>query len=205
MPSALAHIRQVHGSDAVGDLACAPQVVPFHTRRHGALLDLAGLIDRPDPQAPPAARAAGGLLQPGHRKPAHHPHRREGVPHRPVEQPLRPLRHPVPSLLRDRPPVARGQVTGHDAHVLARLPPRLHSRKARPQQLQQLIALPGRQPGPYPGRRSRLRFCCSHEHMIDRRLRPVEPAASPCFDAGQTSNGRCHTSQPAGTRSATSR
>lgn len=38
--------------------------------RHAALLDLAGLIDRPNPQAPPAARAAGGLIQPRHREPA---------------------------------------------------------------------------------------------------------------------------------------
>jgi hypothetical protein len=109
MPGPPAHIRQVHGSDAVGDLAHAPQVLPFHARRHAALLDLAGLIDRPGPQAPPAARAAGGLLQPRHREPPHHTHRREGVPHRPVEQPLRPLRHPVPGLLRDRPPVAAGR------------------------------------------------------------------------------------------------
>jgi hypothetical protein len=58
VPGALAHIRQVHRGDAVGDLAHAPQVVAFHTRRHGALLDLAGLIDRPDPQAPLAAACA---------------------------------------------------------------------------------------------------------------------------------------------------
>jgi hypothetical protein len=29
--------------------------------------------------------------------------------------------------------------------------------------------------------------------MIDRRLRPVELAASPCSAAGQTPNGRCRT------------
>jgi Transmembrane secretion effector len=65
---------------------------------------------------------------------------------------------------------------------------------ARPQQPQQLPALPGRQGGPYPGSSSRLRFCCRHTRMIDRRLRPVELATSPCSAAGQTSNGCCRTS-----------
>ena len=198
MPSPLAHIRQVHGSDPVRDLAHAPQVMPLHTRRHGALLDLAGLIDRPDSQAPPPAPATGGLPQPGHREPAHHPYRREGVPHSPVEQPLRPLRGTVPRLLRDCPPVARGQVAGHGADVLARLQPRLHPGKAQPQQPQQLTTLPGRHGGPYSGGSSRLRSCCRHTFMIDRRLRPVEPAASPCPTAGQTPNGCCRTSRTEG-------
>jgi hypothetical protein len=54
--------------------------------------------------------------------------------------------------------------------------------------------LPGRQGGTYPGSSSRLRFCCRHTRMIDRRLRPVELAASPCSIAGQTPNGDCRTS-----------
>jgi hypothetical protein len=32
-------------------------------------------------------------------------------------------------------------------------------------------------------------FCCRHTRMTGRRLRPVEPAASPCSAAGQTPNG----------------
>ncbi len=34
---------------------------------------------------------------------------------------------------------------------------------------QQLSTFPAGQPGPYPGSGSRLRCCCSHAHMIDRR------------------------------------
>jgi hypothetical protein len=200
MPGPLAHIRQVHRGDPAGHLAHAPQVLPLDAGRGSALLDLTGLIDRPDPQAPPAARAAGRLVQPGHREPAHHPHRREAVPDRAAEQPLSPLRRPVPGLLRNRPPVPPGQVTGYSSHILTCLPPRLHPRKARPQQPQQLTTLPGRQRGPYPGSRSRLRFCRSHEHMIGRRLRPVDPAASLCPAAGQTPNGDCRTRQILGVR-----
>ena len=35
-----------------------------------------------------------------------------------------------------------------------------------------------RQPGPYPGSSSRLRFCCPHKHMIARRLRCAKPLLS---------------------------
>jgi hypothetical protein len=44
-----------------------------NTRSRGALLLLAGLIDRPDHQATPPPRTAGRLIQPSHREPAHHP------------------------------------------------------------------------------------------------------------------------------------
>ena len=60
MPGPLAHIRQLHRGDPAGHLAHAPQIVPLDTRSGAPLLDLAGLIDRPDPQAPPAAATAGG-------------------------------------------------------------------------------------------------------------------------------------------------
>ena len=55
---------------------------------------------------------AGRLIQTGHREPPHHAHRRIRVPHRAVEQPLGPQRRPIPGTLRDRPPIAPGQVTG---------------------------------------------------------------------------------------------
>ena len=173
--------------------AAAPERGRSHTRRQAAVCDAPRPTMRPAPHAAAAARAAGGLLQPGPREPPHHPHRRERIPHRPAQQPLRPLRPPVPGLLRDRPPVPPGQVTGHGTDVLARLPPRLHPGEAQPQQPQQLTTLPCRQGGPYPGSRSRLRFCCRHTRIIDGRLRPVEPAASPCFAAGHDPNGDCRT------------
>jgi hypothetical protein len=49
MPGLLAHIRQVHRGDAIGNLAHASQILPFDAGRGSALLGLAGLIDRPDP------------------------------------------------------------------------------------------------------------------------------------------------------------
>ncbi len=51
--------------------------------RGPALLDLPGLIQRPDrqPLAPPAA--AGSLVQAGHREPAHHAHPRGRIPRQP--------------------------------------------------------------------------------------------------------------------------
>lgn len=66
----------------------------FHARRHGALLDLASLIDHPGPHAPPAARAAGGILQPT--ADPRTTYRPEGIPARTVDEPLRALRRPVP-------------------------------------------------------------------------------------------------------------
>jgi len=191
MPGALPHIRQVHGGDPAGHLAYTPQVLPLDAGRGGALLDLAGFIDRPDPQAPSAARPAGRLIQARHREPPHHHHRGEGIPARAVEQPLGPLPRPVPHPLRDRPPVPLRQIADQGTYILARPQPRLGPHKTRPQQPQQVTTLPGRHSGPYPGSSSRLRFCCSHEHMIGRRLRPVDPAASRCSAAGQTSNGCC--------------
>ena len=64
-----------------------------------------------------------------------------------------------------------GQVAHQRGGVLARLQPRLHPHKARPQQPQQLSALPPAQPGTYPGGSSRLRSCCLHKRIIARRLR----------------------------------
>jgi hypothetical protein len=47
-----------------------------------ALLDLPGLIDRPDRQAAAPAGLASGLIQALHREPAHYPDRRRTVPDR---------------------------------------------------------------------------------------------------------------------------
>jgi hypothetical protein len=142
VPGAFPRIRQVHGIDPVGYLAYAAQVLPFHAGGASAGLDLAGFFDRADRQAAAPAGRAGGLIQPGHGEPAHHPHRREGVPDCPVEQPLRPVRRAVPGTLGDRPPVPSAQVAHHRGGVLARLQPRLCPREARAQQFQQLSAFP---------------------------------------------------------------
>ena len=167
VPGAFPHIGQVHGVDPVGHLAHAAQVLPLHPGRAGARLDLAGFVDRADrqPAAPPGLTR--GLIQPRHGEPAHHRHRREGVPDCPVEQPLRPVRRAVPRTLGDRPPIPSAQVARHRGGVLARLQPRLRPREARPQQFQQLSTFPARQHGAYPGGSSRLRFCCLHKRMID--------------------------------------
>jgi hypothetical protein len=98
-----------------------------------------------------------------------------------------------------RPPAARSSTrcawAGHWPGHRRTYPPAATARPAqtRPQQHQQLTAFPGRKSGPYPGSSSRLRFCCRHTRMIGRRLRPVEPAASPRSAAGQTPNGCCRT------------
>jgi hypothetical protein len=170
MTGPLPHIRQVHRGDPISHLPGAPQIVPFDTRSRGAPLLLAGLIDRPDHQATPPPRTAGRLIQPSHREPAHHPHRRKGVPHRPVEQPLGPLRAAVSCLLGDCPPIPLRQAARHRRDVLARLQPRLHPHKESPQQLQQLSPLLLAQPSTYPGGTSRPRLCCRHILMIARRL-----------------------------------
>ncbi len=147
----------------------------------------------PTARAAPAAGRTGGLIQPGHREPAHHPHRRNGVPHRTAEQPLGLIRRPVARLRGDRPPVAFGDLAHHRGGVLARLQPRSCPREARPQQCQQLGSLPAGQRGAYPGGSSRLRFCCPHKHMIDRRLRLARPLPPPCSSPGQSPNGCCRT------------
>jgi hypothetical protein len=136
-----------------------------------ALLDLAGLIDRPDRQAAAAAGAGGGLVQPGNSEPAHHFHHRDGVPDRPGEQPLHPVRGPVPGPLGQRPAVTPGQIAHQRGRVLARLQPRLHPHETGPQQFQQLSAFPPAQADAYPGGSSRLRMCCRHKRIIARRLR----------------------------------
>ena len=155
VPGPLPHVGQVHGVDPVGHPARAPQVLAFDSRRGLAGLFLPGLVDRADhqPAPPPAPRR---LLQPGHREPAHHAHRGGGVPARVVQQPLRPVRRPVPAMPGDAPPVHPRQLAGQRRHVLARLQPRLGPGKARPQQPQQLIPFPQRQPGAYPDGSGRL-------------------------------------------------
>jgi hypothetical protein len=55
----------------------------------------------------PAGRA-GGLIQPGHGEPAHHPHRGEGVPDSAAEQPLGLVRRPVPACAAIVHPLRRG-------------------------------------------------------------------------------------------------
>jgi hypothetical protein len=88
-PVPLPHVGQVHGVDAVGHLPRASQVLAFDPASGLVGLFLTGLIDRPDHQAAAAPAAPGCFLQPGHRKPAHHGHRGEGIPARVVQQPLR--------------------------------------------------------------------------------------------------------------------
>ena len=159
----LAHIRQVHGIDPVGDLARAPQVLPLDTGRGDARLFLTRLVQRPDHQAAPPPATEAGFIQPGYREPPDHAHRRERVPCRAAEQPLRPVRRTVSRVLGDRPAIASRQPADQRAEVLARLQPRLGPGEARSQQNQQFPALPRTQARPYPRSRSRLRFCCSHK------------------------------------------
>ena len=134
-----------------------------------------GLVDRADHHPAPAPAAAGRRFQPGHREPAHHGHRGEGVPARVVQQPLGPVRRPVPAAPGDAPPVHPRQLAGQRRHVLAGLQPRLGPGKTRPQQLQQLIPSPQRQPGAYADGSGRLGSCTRHTGMITRRLRSHQP------------------------------
>ena len=151
---------------------CTPAVA-------AALLLLARLIQRPDHQAAPLPGLARRLIQPGHREPADYAHRRGGVPRRPAEQPLRPVRRPVTRMLGDRPAVAPCQPASQRTEILPRLQPRLRPGETRSQQGQHFPALPGAQARPYPGSRSRLRFCCRHTHMIARRLHPSGIRSTP--------------------------
>ena len=105
---------------------------------------------------PPRRPRRAAASSPADREPAHHAHRGEGVPARVVQQPLRPVRRPVPAMPGDTPPVHPGQLAGQRRHVLARLQPRLGPGKTRPQQAQQLIPFPQRQPGAYPDGSGRL-------------------------------------------------
>jgi hypothetical protein len=132
VPGAFPHIGQVHGIDPVGQLADAAQVLPLYPGGQLARLDLAGFVDRAHRQAAPPSGRAGSLIQPGHGKPAHHPHRRDGVPHRAAEQPLGLVRRTISDLRRDGPPVAPGDLARHGGRVLARLQPRPGPRETRP-------------------------------------------------------------------------
>ena len=156
VPGLFPHVGQVDGVDPVGHLPRAPQVLPLDPAGGLASLLLPGLVDRPDHQAAAPFPAPGRLLQPGHREPAHHGHRGEGVPARVIEQPLGLIRRPVPGVPGDAPPVPLRQLAHHRGGVLARLQPRLGPGEARPQQLQQLSPFPQRQPGAYPDGSSRL-------------------------------------------------
>jgi hypothetical protein len=75
----------------------AAQVVALDPRGVLTLLDLPGLIDHPDRQAAAPPRPARRLIQAGHGEPAHHRHRRPGVPDGPVEQPLGLIRRRIPT------------------------------------------------------------------------------------------------------------
>ena len=193
VPGSLAGIGQVHGSDPVSYFPGAAQVVALDAGGALALLDLAGLIDRPDGKAP-AAAVAGGLVQSGDGEPAHRPHHRQGVPDRPAEQPLHPVRRPVPGPLGQRPAITSRQITHQRSGVLAGLQPRLHPRETRTHQFQQLIAFPPAKASAYPGGSSRLRSCCPHKRMIARRLRHAKTYRR--STAGQTPNGCCRTRRP---------
>jgi len=149
-------------------------VLPLDAGRALAFLLLPGLVDRADHQ-PAAPPAPGGLLQPGHREPAHHADRGEGVPAGVIEQPLGPIRRLVPGMPGDAPPVALRQFAHHRGGVLACLQPRLRPGETRPQQPQQLGPFPQRQPGAYPDGSSRLWFCTFHTGMITGRLRSRLP------------------------------
>jgi len=170
VPGAFPHVGHVHGADPVGHPARAPQVLPLDTRCCLAGLFLAGLIDRAGHQATAAPSAAGRILQPGHREPAHHAHRGEGIPAGVIEQPLGLVRRLVPGVPGDAPPAALRQLAHHRGGVLARLQPRLGPGETRPQPLQQLTAFPQRKPGTYPGGSSRLWLCSRHTGMITGRL-----------------------------------
>ena len=136
-------------------LPAHPRYWRFDSRRGFSGFFLTGLVDRADhhPAPPPAPRR---LLQALDREPAHHAHRGGGVPARVVQQPLCPVRRPLPAMPGDAPPVHPGQLADQRGHVLARLQPRLCPGKARPQQPQQLILFPQRQPGAYPDGSGRL-------------------------------------------------
>ena len=175
MPGMLAHVREVDSIDPVRDPAGAAQVLALDAGRGSALLLLARLIQRADHQAAPLTGPPRRFIQAGHREPAHHAHRRKGVPRGSAEQPLRPARRPVSRMLGDRPAITPRQAAGQRTDILAGLQPRLRPGETRSQQAQQLRVLQGACARPYPGSRSRLRFCCCHERMIARRLHHVEP------------------------------
>jgi len=155
VPGRLPHVGQMDGVNPVGHPARAPQVLAFHARRGLPGFLLTGLVDRADhhPAPPPAPCRR---LQAAGREPAHHAHRGEGVPARMVQQPLRPVWRPVPALPGDTPPVHPRQLADQCRHILACLQPWLGPGKTRPQQTQQLIPFPQRQPGAYPDGSGRL-------------------------------------------------
>src|SRR5215471_3876444 len=90
-----------------------------------------------------------------------------------------PLRRPVSHPLRNRPPIPLRQLTDQGSNVLARLQPRLHPPETRTQQAQQLTTVPAALGRTYSDGSSRLRFCCPHKHMIDRRLRLAQLSPHP--------------------------
>jgi hypothetical protein len=186
------HAGQMHRVDPVRHAARAPHVLALHPGGLAGLL-LAGLVNRPDHQPAPPPAAARRFLQAGRREPADLAHCGERVPRCPVQQPLSPVRGPVPGMLRDRPPVALRHLTDQRRHILNRMLPRLRPDKARPKASHELSTFLNRPPSPYPGSSSRLRFICSHKHMIVRRLRPrhTNPASRQVKPPIASWPGRC--------------
>ena len=121
MPGMLAHVREVDSIDPVRDPACAAEVLALDAGRGSALLLLARLIQRADHQAAPLTGPPRRFIQAGHREPAHHAHRRKGVPRGTAEQPLRPARRPVSRMLGDRPAITPRQAAGQRTDILAGL------------------------------------------------------------------------------------
>ena len=192
VPGVLPHIRQVHRGDPVGHLARAAQVVPFDPGGVLALLDLAGLIDRPDRQAAAADRA-GGLIQARPRRtgaPPPSPRRCPSTARLSSRCVLSGVRSPACSAIVH--PLRRRDLAHQRGGVLARLQPRLHPREARPQQL------PAAQPASAgPARRLSWRqqppsiLLSSHTHDREAAA-PVQPRFHRSA-AAHNPKGRCRT------------
>jgi hypothetical protein len=197
MPGLFPHIRQVHRGDPVGHLPGAAQVVPLDAGGALALLDLPGLIDRPDRQAAAPAGLASGLIQALHREPAHYPDRRCTVPDRPVEQPLGLIRRAVPGMLGDRPAIAPGDL----AHPARRCtcPPAATAPPGRNTAATAAAAQPGSSgPGSPLSWRQQPPPILLSSHTHDREAAASDDLCFPHSAAGHNPNGCCRTSPGAG-------
>ena len=174
--------------------ARAAQVLPLHAGRGTALLLLACLIQRADHQAAPPP----GAGPPPH--PARPPRtgglrpRRGGVPRGPAEQPLRLVWRLVTRMLSDRPAVAPVSPL---ASALRYFLPAATARAGRNRAAAgpHLPAFPGGQARPYPGSRSRLRFCSPHTpHDREAAALRIHSRAPPTrVIPGLAPNGCCRT------------